>query len=578
MTLLRIARDRGWRLRCAVSAFGLASLVGGGYLSAQSAPLRLKQLSEETTPQPLTAAEASTLGDPLFNLLLRDKADTTRLSAVQDAIQPDIAKRHLFVVSEDIVRKTQVGGRRAVLAFDGQIGPEALGGNVMLSVTFGPSGLLEATDIEAWGWDNHRERYNYYKLDLAGGSAGSRVWKFRGSSEGADLLAPNDRNGTCFRCHVVGAPVMKELLFPWNNWHAGVGGSFKAEYLDPISAETNKWPAAATLAFQRLSTADRLETAFLIPAFKRFDTARLNAVLKRDDTTGNRFVSPAGRMVVLEGQRLLRSLFQTVEVNLISSRNTSGAHPFGSAGDFVAGLDIQIPPSFFLNQTLIAGGGSTGFGGLQVTAANQFVQFAKLTQQENRDLLEKFKLKVNGVRGDTHFGWFVPEPAFVDNDIIDQAMKLGAITPHFVAAALAVDIETPVFSGRRSDLLGFVPNEFEFVPATTPPNPMAPRDASTDLLTQSVIARINQANPAAGSAADEFRTLLSTPNAVIELQNRVTSYANRVRTALGSPNPTRRAELERLYSLLVERRRLMSAHEVLRNLDETGGKLLLPLP
>ena len=118
-----------------------------------------------------------------------------------------------------------------MLAFDDTNASETLKGDVMLSVSFGPSGFQEENEIEAWGWDNHRGRYNYYKLDSAGSSTGSMTWKFRGSSDEADLQSPAERSGTCMRCHVVGAPVMKELFFPWNNWHAGVGGSLRPTIL-----------------------------------------------------------------------------------------------------------------------------------------------------------------------------------------------------------------------------------------------------------------------------------------------------------------------------------------------------------
>jgi len=547
---------------------------------AQSSPLQFKQSRDGAPAQLLSAAEMASLGDPLFNLVLKEHANLVKLMDVLAAIQPNAANRHLFIVSEDIVRSALTGFRRAVLAFDGTNAGEALKGNVMLSVSFGPNGIGDVVDIEGWGWDNHRGRYNYYKLDTTGSAMGTMIWKLRASSDAAEFMSPAERTGTCLRCHVVGAPVMKELFFPWNNWHAGVGGSFKAEYLDPASAQANKWPAASTPLFQRLSTADKLETDFLIPAFKRFDQTRLQTALKRNDATGDRFLSPAGRMTVQEGRRILQPLFHTREINLISSRHTSGIHPFGNATDFVATLDIQIPASFFLNAQLIAGGGTGGLGGLKLTEANQFVSFAKLTQQENKELVEKFQLRLNGVTGDTHFGWFVPEPGFVDNDLIDQALQLGVVTPHFVAAILAVDIETPVFSNKRAELFQFVPEQFDFTPIPAGVDPVSvPRDATQDGLTQAVLANIRQANPAVGTSADEFRKLLGTANAVTELQTLVKAYVARVKNALDLANPAqRKAELERLYGILVERRRLMLSHPVLKHLDETNGQLLLPLP
>ena len=565
--------------RCILPVIAVCAFIASGFGYAQIPPnaLQLKQLRNADTPQVMTPTEIAALGDPFFKLLLKDKADRVTLADVQAAIQPNAANRHLFVVSERIVQAAKTGFRRAMLAFDGANAGEMLKGNVMLSVSFGPNGFPRDTEIEAWGWDDKRGRYNYYKLDSAGSPGAGMVWKFRGSSEKADLLTPSERAGTCLRCHVTGAPIMKELFFPWNNWHAGVGGSFVADYLDSDSPRPDKWPAASTRPFQRLSTADKLEADFLIPSFKRFNRSRLNAAL-RQDASGSPSISANGTMKVLEGSRLLRPLFQTTEINLISSRNTSGLHPFGSATDFIPELDIQIPGSFFLNVQLIAGGGTGGLGGLKLTDANRFPTF-KLSQQENKDLVEKFKLLLNGVRGDTHFAWFVPEPGFVENDLIDQVLQLGVVTPHFVAAVLAVDLERPVFSSARAELLKFVPDEFEFIPVPRGIDPLTiQRDPAKDLLTREVISRINQANPDPGTNADEFRKLLASTDAVAELDKRVKAYVARIEAALAPASNGRKAELERLYGLLVERRRLMEAHPVLQNLDETDGRLLFPLP
>ena len=69
-------------------------------------------------------------------------------------------------------------------------------------MSFNDQGLA-AEDIEALGWDDARSRYNYYKLDRGGGV--SSIWKFRGSSVGADAVTATARAGTCMRCHITGA-------------------------------------------------------------------------------------------------------------------------------------------------------------------------------------------------------------------------------------------------------------------------------------------------------------------------------------------------------------------------------------
>lgn len=545
-------------------------------VDAQSTPLRLKQDRDGTPAQALSAAEFATLGDPFFKLMLKDKANTVSLRDIEQAIQPDASKRRLFVVSERIVSPAQTESRRAVLAFAASHNGEQLQGNVMLSFSFGRNGPSDGIDIEALGWDNHRGRYNYYKLDRTGTADPQLTWKFRNSSDRADLLRPVERDASCLRCHVNGAPIMKELFLPWNNWHSG--SRFRAEYLVDGSGHSNPWPAAATPRFKTsLDTAERLEVDFMIPAVKRFNVSRLNAALKRRDDTGDRLVDVSGRMTVVEAPRLLRSLFETTEVNLTASRDKSGVHPFAPASEFVPTIQIRVPDNFFLNTHLIAGGGTPEYKGLKLSTAAQFRDFAKLTQEENKSLFDKFNVLLNDVRGDTNFAWFVPEPSLVDNDLVDQLLRTGVITPHFLAAVLAIDLETPIFSERRSQLMKYVPDQIEFrpVPNGVDPNSL-PRDADDDLLTQAVVAAIDQDNPVPGSPAGEFRTLLRLPDARQELSNRVEQYVERAKQRLSGPQ--RQQELERLFRITLDRRLTMLRHPVLRNLDETGGRILLPLP
>ena len=264
-------------------------------------------------------------------------------------------------------------------------------------------------------------------------------------------------------------------------------------------------------------------------------------------------------------------------MNLISSRDKSGRHPFAPPTEFVPNLSIRIPDNFFLNTHLIAGGGTPGYIGLQLPVAAQFRQFATLTQQENTDLLDRFEIRLNNVRGDTNFAWFGPEPSLIDNDLADQLLRTGIVTPHFLAAVLAVDLENPVFSEKRAALLQYVPNQFECkpIPSGTDPNAL-PRDPAQDFLTQAVIAAIDQDNPPGNSPAAEFRTLLQSADARHVLRARVQEYAARVEQRLSGDQ--RQAELERLFRILVDRREAMARHPVLRNLDETNGQLLLPLP
>ena len=552
---------------------------------AQSVQLGFKQEFEGKPVSPIAAQELAELGDPLFNLVLKSKANLTKLNDVLAAIQGTTGNRQLFVVDERIVSSAKSGSRRSVFAFSGTNGGEVLDGNVMVSVFFTPAGFAVSDDIEAWGWDNRRQRYNYYKLDGDGATGGNRIWKFRASSVNAETKSASDRQGTCLRCHVSGAPIMKELFFPWNNWHAGVGSSFKADYLVPGAGSPAKWPAASTPEFARLTGANILEDNILKAALKRFSVTRLNTALKLGAATGKPEIGAGGKMTVVEGVRLLRPLFETTDMNLYSSVDMSRIHPLGGSTGFVPSRPLHFPvDQFFLNTDLIAGGGEGELGGLGLASARGFAAAGlSLTQKENKDLITKFLVRLNGVSGDTEFAWLVPGTAFVDNALIDQCLRLGVVTPHFLAAVLAVDVENPVFSTKQAALLPFMPNQFDFSPVAAGVNPVGqPRDAANDLLTLAVLAKINAAAPAvaAGSPADEFRALLNSPDAVKELDKRVADYLARVKTKLDTAPANaaiRKAELERLFKLAIDRRDLMEKHPVLGNLDETGGQLLLPL-
>jgi hypothetical protein len=157
-------------------------------------------------------------------------------------------------------------------------------------------------------------------------------------------------------------------------------------------------------------------------------------------------------------------------------------------------------------------------------------------------------------------------------------LKLGAVTPHFLAAVMAVDLEEPLFSEKRVKLLKYLPERLEFTPLPdgTDPNGL-PRDAAKDLLTKAVIAKIDLENPAPGSSAHEFRALLKEPDAVKKLDKLIQAYVTRVETALNAP-ADRATELERLFKTLLARRQAMLDNPMFASLDETGGKLLFALP
>ncbi len=519
-----------------------------------------KQVKDNSTPQPMTAAELNALGDPLFRLVLRTSPNEKRLDEIVRLVKGASGTEHLFVVDEKIIDPALNQTRRAVVGFSGSNQNLVLNPNVMLSVVISPTSVVPDF-IEAWGWDDARSRYNYYKLDRTGGAAS---WKFRGSSVDADNLTPAQRADTCMACHINGGPVMKELPFPWNNWH-----SFRsrADYLTPTGAAS--WPIAQGPRLAALNSAEDLEVGFILPSLRQFNSRRIDRLI-RSNAAGTPVALPGGLQEMTDGRRALKQLFETTEYSVISSSTFSGLHPFPAAGTAGTGPSepVGVPDTFFLNANLLAGGGATAYQGLGIAQARSFANLLTIQPDEYRKLVNDSGTKLGGVAGDSSFAWFVPEASHSDNHMVDALIKRGLVTPQFAAAVLAVDIENPVFSVKTPALLRFVPAKFRFKPRTGD-NVAAPHP---DALTKVVITALEAAAPVASSPEADFLALLRNPDPVKVLRQRVQDYLAREQAAL-SNQATREAELKRLFNLVIVRRRAALDHPLLGRLNESGDRL-----
>lgn len=523
-----------------------------------------KQARDGVPPQTMTAADLAALGDPLFRLVLKSKPDEVRFDEVVRLLKGAAGTEHFFAVDEKIIDPAIDQTRRAVIGFKGSNQGVILDTNVMLSVTF-DSNAVQPGFIEAWGWDDQRSRYNYYKLDNAGGILS---WKFRGSSIDADKLTLAQRNGSCMACHINGGPVMKELPFPWNNW-----SSFRSQaaYLTPGGA--NHWSIAEGTHFAALEGAENLETDFILPALRQFNGRRIERVIKKN-TAGTPIVFAGGKREVIDGRRALRALFETTEYNAISSATFSGLHPFPALSSAGPSEDVKVPDTFFLNANLLAGGGVSQYQELGITQARDFASLLKVKPAEYKKLVTDAVTKLNNKPGDSSFAWFVPEASHSDNHMVDRLIKSGLISQQFAAAVLAVDVENPVFSSKTPPLLKFVPATFRFKPRVNDSVPAA----HPDELTTAVIAALQAASPAAGSPEADFLALLKAPDPVKLLRQRVQEYLAREQAALSEANPvTREAELKRLFNIVLARRQAALNNPRFQRLNETGN-LLFAVP
>lgn len=518
------------------------SIVGPGLVACAVAitaaqARALERMLDNGAVRPLAAEERSELGDPFFKLVLEKEPPPATVETVLQAIQSDPHRRKIFVVSEELASASKEGDpqRRAVIGFEGTAASMALKPNVMLSVTIGPNGFL-APDIEAWGWDSVLGRYNYYSRERESGSV---RWFFHGSS--ADLAKPASERGRCLMCHPSGAPVMKELFFPWVNWH---GPRFAASYLQASGAE--HWPIADSPAFREsLAMADKLEEDFIVPSITRFNQSRLDqGVVKAGEDRR-----------ALRARELLAPLFRTTEFNLITSSVQSGMHPLANTIPGRPASPVRIPRSFFLNADLIGGNTAGGLTGLGLVEANAFGSGSELIVQpgEYEKLVHDSGQRLGSLGGDAAFAWLTPEPSFVDNQMVDLLLRDGAVTRQFVAAVLSVDLRNPIYSKAREDLLVFIPDSYSYRPADAS---AAASPSSNHALTKAVLAALNAQSDLSPSA-QRFRDRLKDDNAVELLRADVAAYLAETVASMSSSDAGKRAKaLDDLHEQVIARRRL----------------------
>jgi hypothetical protein len=530
-----------------------------------------KQERDNSPPSALSTAELAELGDPLFRHVLRDDPSVSKLSVIAQKLRGNgNASPQLFVVDEKIISAVRPSGRRAVISYAGTgASGQALNGTVMLSFSFSSESWEdEPRSFEAWGWDAIRGRYNYYKRE-----GNPQTWRFRGHSLDVDLKTTQQRQGTCMRCHVNGAPIMKELLIPWNNWRS-FENTGETAYLKP--GKNNSWPVAATDEMESMLTGAETLEGQIINAITRFNKARVAAWLRSDPNGTPTFVSLDGKRTgtVLQARRLLRPLFETTEVQLVASRSLSGRHPLEPKSDDLPGDVLRsLPVNFFLNATLLRGGLTPSYRGLGISQATDFPGKLSLQRGEYRSFVDNSNMKFGGQSGDAHSAFMIPEPSHVDNDLIDQAMKAGAVSPHFVAATLGVDWQTPVFSTRREKLARFIPDTYTFIDPTDGPT------LQNEALTKKVIEALQAANVPSGSPEEEWLANLKSPDAVQLLRTRIQERLTQLESEMSPSNASKRSRnIQILLQRMISVRKAMLNHPQLKNLDETGDGRLLPVP
>src|SRR5260370_11161479 len=158
-------------------------------------------------------ADVAQLNDPWAVLILRENVFPKYIQSALAALDPapgatGYSKQLSFFVSESgllpldatVVREFRMVVTRAQ--------PTDGSPAILMSA---PAGEREGF-IELMSWDPTKKAFNFYRRPKG------TDWVWRGDTRDAFRSASAGKG--CFECHVHGAPIMKEMRAPWNNWNS----------------------------------------------------------------------------------------------------------------------------------------------------------------------------------------------------------------------------------------------------------------------------------------------------------------------------------------------------------------------
>jgi hypothetical protein len=444
----------------------------------------------DTAPVAMAASEASAqLNDPWGALVLRKNPRFPAnidevLAALDDASQggAGVPVQASFFVSETGQIPLDAANAGLVREFRFVVSRTNLKKSTIVFIS-APAGDREGL-IELIGWDDAKRAFNYYRR-LKGNE-----WIWRGDSRDAFRSASKGKG--CFECHVHGAPIMKELRRPWNNWHSEVAA------IPPEAIPTQTVREGAL--FRKKSEANILE-----PVIRAWINKTVEA----------RVMEVMNGTTLSAAPDLVRPLFETAAANLGSSNTDSG----GSASP------LDLPIGFFINAEVLA----------DVLRLNVPGPVPKIRRARYETTLAKFGFRLEGEggcgagnfcrKGDTHFAFFVPVPAFADVVTIRQLIAKKVVTERFATAVSMVDFPNPVFSDARRRLMRHVPAS------------AAIQHGNSDVGERTAAAIVEAAKTSpAGSPERRFAALWAlTPERLkAEAEKQIKAYTDAVRAKAGT--------------------------------------------
>ncbi|HZR55720.1 MAG TPA: hypothetical protein VFA74_02515 [Terriglobales bacterium] len=379
-------------------------------------------MGRDAIPKPLTLEQLDNgdafaqlvLGAGKFPLNARELISILDESAQQN---PEISEQQSFLVAEgghipwsaetaDLSRQFRLVLTRG-----------ALGRDPMLFVSTSKELNSETTFLQVVSWDTKREMLQFYERR-------DGAWVWAGNS--ADALAPDSRGFGPFDSHVNGVLNMKELKFPWINWHSEAAAIQDTAFApdDPFLCES---------VWKKRSQAEEMErivrSGILRLTKSRFESCTVN-----------------GRLTKLP--EFMRQVLQTTTVNLVSS-------PIFYE-NLQSGINVLLPLTFFMNSDVLIDKLGLDLKLSSKPTVDGALYAACLRRYDCALTDGKFRFS-----GDTHFVFAVPEPALEDNIVILELLERGILSNKMAACLLMVDFSNAIFSARRATFLQYIPDSAE---------------------------------------------------------------------------------------------------------------------
>jgi len=465
----------------------------GAFDSLDSSVVYRFVMGLDSQPTRMPPQQLDGLGDPFATALLKQGKFPTTLTDVLVELDGAhvVPSQQVYVISESGQISPTASLERDV-RFAVIRGPDPSTADLMIS-TSAIAGPNEAF-LQLAAWDESAGVFNYY-MRISG------TWVWAGDSNLA--LSPGSRGQGCFDSHANGSVVMKELKRPWIHWQ-----SMKATL--QLAADD---PLRNNPLYVSASGAEKLEL-IIRPTVRRWTTARLTRA-----TAGSQLVNLPW---------VLRQLCTTTTVNLASSDQESAVVASGAQSELV------LPLGFWLNSDLLLDA-QLGIPASFAPPHAPSGLYADSLQRYGFALFEGTFRQA----GDTFFAFLVPEAAFEDNVVILECVRMGLLSPKFVASVAMIDFPNPIYSPARAKVMQYMPNSIS----------LAARMDISEALAQPIVAAAQAASldsPERTFAANwSLGAAEWQPTFAKRIQEYVASIQGRITSPGGFDDYTRLAESRR---------------------------------